>query len=222
MLQSLINGIRSLFQSGKVTLSDTTQQVIKIQFEDRDGTIRDSVPYFQHFGFRSHPPKESDCLILLLEGNNEIPICIATHRRGKEFEAIAEGAIRIYTNEDARIDLSGNDITSNSDSIDLKNNDDESKIKFTEEKTEIKGETAEVSSLGSSKVTVTGNEAEIEGALYFKKQGSGTHLVEDLSDLVQAITQITTTTPSGPGAISPTSITQLNLIRTRIMAKLRS
>ena len=214
----MIAPIQSLVQRAIITLVDITKRVIRLQFRTRDDITTD-VPYFQHFGFRSHPPRNSDVIFVQIEASNEDPIGIATHYRFMDLEELAEGASCMYSWGDAKIVLRDNDAESRAENFSVKNIEGtENRLNITNETSELSGATAKLSS-STSQVIASNSQLDLDGELFFRKRGSSQHLIEDLTALIDAINSIVTT---NGGAINPASQAALNLIKLSIQNKLRT
>lgn len=80
----------------KLTSDDYFQQIEGFANPDDVPETFNGVELWQHFGFTSRPPAESEALIAKVDGDAEQPICFATQNRS-ERPAISSGDSAIYS-----------------------------------------------------------------------------------------------------------------------------
>lgn len=61
------------------------------------GETKSDVEKMHHFGFSSHAPKGSDCIMVCVGGNRENGIIIATESRQYRFKDLGEGEVALYS-----------------------------------------------------------------------------------------------------------------------------
>jgi len=64
------------------------------------GETRDNVERFQQYGFTSHPLPGAEGVVLFLGGNRDHPIVLSIDDRRCRIQALQEGEVAIYTDED--------------------------------------------------------------------------------------------------------------------------
>jgi phage baseplate assembly protein V len=70
-----------------------------------DDHSQNDVPRFQNFGFTSHPPKDSEALILHLGGEKNFPIIVSADHREKRLKDLDEGESAVYNAHGSKIHL---------------------------------------------------------------------------------------------------------------------
>jgi phage baseplate assembly protein V len=61
---------------------------------------RDNVERFQQYGYTSHPHPGAEAAVLFLAGNRDHPIVIAIDDRRYRLQALEQGEVALYTDED--------------------------------------------------------------------------------------------------------------------------
>jgi len=80
----------------RVTASDDTGTVQKIQAQVNWGELRDGTPRLAEFGFTSRPPAQSDVVLVFIAGDRSNGVVIATGHQPSRPKNLAEGEAMLY------------------------------------------------------------------------------------------------------------------------------
>lgn len=72
--------------------------------------VKNDVEKMHHFGFSSHAPKNSECIMVSVGGNREHGIIIATESREYRFKDLGEGEAVIYSKDGDHVHLKNGNI----------------------------------------------------------------------------------------------------------------
>ncbi|WP_434777698.1 phage baseplate assembly protein V [Neisseria sp. Ec49-e6-T10] len=103
-IKSLMGTVRKAFRS-VVKRVNTSGSTTKIQLAALEGEIVQDAELMQHFGFTSHPPINSDAIVIPLGGKTSHGIIIATENGSYRVKSLKEGEVSIYNQDGASITL---------------------------------------------------------------------------------------------------------------------
>lgn len=83
--------------------------------------VKDKTEIFQHFGFTSNPPANSDLIFLSLGGNRDHGVIIASESRQHRFKDLVSGDTAIYNMNGKYLWLNGNDMRALVDKVIINN-----------------------------------------------------------------------------------------------------
>lgn len=81
---------------GRVTASDDTGTVQKLQAQLNFGEIRDGTPHLAHFGFTSRPPANADVVFVFMGGDRSNGVAIATGHQPSRPTGLQIGESMLY------------------------------------------------------------------------------------------------------------------------------
>jgi phage baseplate assembly protein V len=80
----------------RVTATDDTGTVQKVQAQVNAFELRDQTPRLAEFGFTSRPPAQSDAVLVFLAGDRSNGVVIATGHQSSRPKNLAEGEVMLY------------------------------------------------------------------------------------------------------------------------------
>ena len=98
------NGVRQAFR-GKIARVSSGGGVQKIQVAGLDGETVQDLEHAENFGFTSHPPAGSDCVVVPLGGKTSHGIIVTTTNGAYRITNLAEGETAVYNAAGAKIVL---------------------------------------------------------------------------------------------------------------------
>ena len=98
------NGVRQAFR-GKIARVSSGGGVQKIQVAGLDGETVQDLEHAENFGFTSHPPAGSDCVVVPLGGKTSHGIIVTTTNGAYRISNLAEGETAVYNADGAKIVL---------------------------------------------------------------------------------------------------------------------
>lgn len=119
-INQAFNAVRQAFR-GKIARVRSSSGVQKIQVEGLDGETVQDLEHAENFGFTSHPPEGSDCVIVPLGGKTSHGIIVTTTNGAYRITGLAAGETAVYNAEGAKILLKkGRLIAIDCDVLDIK------------------------------------------------------------------------------------------------------
>lgn len=79
-----------------LTAVDNSKDFQELQVEALADEVLDNVERFQNFGHVSYPPKQSQCIILSINGNREHSVAIAVDSKDHRLTGLSEGESALY------------------------------------------------------------------------------------------------------------------------------
>jgi len=181
------------------TKDSGTLQVIQGTFLADE--VKSDVEKMHHFGFTSHAPKNSECIMVSVGGNREHGIIIATESRQYRFKDLGEGEAAIYSQFGDYIHLKNGNV------IDVKtktlNIDAETEVNVTTKTANITAST--VTNIDSPTTNITGD-VNISGEVVAEKSVTVTEDVVATGD-VTGDNVIGVTSAGAPTVTAVTSLT---------------
>lgn len=105
-----LQGMRFAFR-GKITANDSSQDIQHAQVAGMANELLQDVELFQHYGYASNPPADSECIVVPLGGRSGHSIIIATEHGTYRLKNLKPGEAALYTDEGDSIILKrGNEI----------------------------------------------------------------------------------------------------------------
>lgn len=110
-----------------ITAIDDSKDIQQLQLKVLADEVKGQVENFQIFGFRGHPPKTSEGIMVCLGGNREHGVIIATeHRETKSLlPTLDEGDTVFYNKNGKFIHIVGDNIDSYLDKLSIRNDSHE-------------------------------------------------------------------------------------------------
>lgn len=158
--------------------------------------IQEGLERFQEYGYTSHPPDNSEALVVFPMGNRDHGICIAVDNRSFRLKALEKGEVAIYTDEgDSVILKRGNNIEING-STSIKNTTTTFTINCTDAivnstSTTVNSETTDVNA--TTTATVTSPLATVNAS-------TQTDIISPIINLTGNVNVAGNLSVSGPGA----------------------
>lgn len=112
--------VRGLVQLTKDSGGTQTGQATLLAEE-----VEDQIEFFSNYGHTSRPPKSSECVIIHIGGNKEIPIVIATNHRDSRLKNLEEGDSALYNIKGKYLWLKGDDLFGLVSKIKIENEENE-------------------------------------------------------------------------------------------------
>jgi phage baseplate assembly protein V len=104
MMREILNKIFNLFTRGKITLTDDSGDIQKLQVSMLSGEIKDGVERIQEYGLASSlPENDSDVMMVSLAGNRDHSVIIKAGSRKFRMKDLKNGEVALYTDEDDMI-----------------------------------------------------------------------------------------------------------------------
>lgn len=103
-IQSALGNIRQSFR-GKTARVKSADGVQRIQIEGLDGETVQDLEHAENFGFTSHPPAGSDCVVVPLGGKTSHGIIVTTTNGAYRIQNLGEGETAVYNASGAQIVL---------------------------------------------------------------------------------------------------------------------
>lgn len=86
---------------------------------------KDKTEFFQHFGFTSRPPAQSDIIFLSIGGNREHGVIIASESREFRLKGLDEGDSALYNMNGKYVWLKGDDLKILTEKVEINNSSNE-------------------------------------------------------------------------------------------------
>lgn len=103
-IRQAFNGVRQAFR-GKIARVKSGGGVQKIQVEGLEGETVQDLEHAENFGFTSHPPAGSDCVVVPLGGKTSHGIIVATTNGAYRITGLGEGETAVYNADGAKMVL---------------------------------------------------------------------------------------------------------------------
>ncbi|MCQ9325767.1 phage baseplate assembly protein V [Neisseria dentiae] len=103
-IRQAFNGVRQAFR-GKIARVKSGGGVQKIQVEGLEGETVQDLEHAENFGFTSHPPAGSDCVVVPLGGKTSHGIIVTTTNGDYRITGLSEGETAVYNADGAQIVL---------------------------------------------------------------------------------------------------------------------
>jgi phage baseplate assembly protein V len=97
-IERALSGIRLGFR-GKLTRNNSASAIQTAQVAGLADELLQSVELLQHYGYTSHPPPDSECIILPLGGCSAHSIVIATEHGTYRLKSLKAGEVALYSDE---------------------------------------------------------------------------------------------------------------------------
>lgn len=97
-IERALNGIRLAFR-GKLTRNNSGQPIQLAQVAGLADELLQNVELIQHYGFTSHPPAGTECVVLPIGGRSGHGIIVATEHGQYRLKQLQPGEMAIYTDE---------------------------------------------------------------------------------------------------------------------------
>lgn len=98
------NAVRQAFR-GKIARVQAGGGVQKIQVEGLDGETVQDLEHAENFGFTSHPPAGSDCVVVPLGGKTSHGIIVTTTNGAYRVTGLGDGETAVYNADGAKVVL---------------------------------------------------------------------------------------------------------------------
>lgn len=98
------DAVRQAFR-GRLRLIDSGQAVQRVQLDGLAGETLQDVELMQQFGFTSHPPTDTECIVLPLGGVSSHGIIVATENGAYRIKGLAAGEVAVYDQSGSSIVL---------------------------------------------------------------------------------------------------------------------
>lgn len=95
-IERLYRRILSAIGRGRVTTSNDTGAVQTVQLRMGSFETQDAIPRLAEFGFTSHPPTQSDVVVLFLNGDRSNGVAIATGHQSSRPTDLQPGETMVY------------------------------------------------------------------------------------------------------------------------------
>jgi len=93
-----VQNIRLAFR-GKLTSTNSAPAIQLAQVAGLSDELLQNVELMQHYGFTSHPPAGTECVVLPLGGRNGHGIIVSTEHGDYRVKSLKSGELAIYTDE---------------------------------------------------------------------------------------------------------------------------
>lgn len=103
-IKQAFGAVRQAFR-GKIARVQSAGGVQRIQVEGLDGEVAQDLEHAENFGFTSHPPEGSDCVIVPLGGKTSHGIIVTTTNGTYRVTGLADGETAVYNAAGAKIIL---------------------------------------------------------------------------------------------------------------------
>lgn len=97
-IERAMSGIRLAFR-GTLPRTNSAQPIQLSQVAGLADELLQDVELMQHYGFTSHPPAGSECVVLPLGGRNGHGIVIATEHGSYRLQNLQPGEVALYSDE---------------------------------------------------------------------------------------------------------------------------
>lgn len=95
-LQAIVNRLSLIVNKCLYRTVDDSQSVQRLEASILRGEVKPAIESFAHFGFTSHPPKDTEGVLLSLGGSRSHTVVVATENRALRLKNLAEGDAAIY------------------------------------------------------------------------------------------------------------------------------
>ena len=99
-----LGAIRQAFR-GRIARVKSGDKVQRAQIEGLDGETVQDLEHAENFGFTSHPPAGSDCVVVPLGGKTSHGIIVTTSNGAYRITGLADGETAVYNADGAKIVL---------------------------------------------------------------------------------------------------------------------
>ncbi len=99
-LKPLANRVKLVVGKAIVRLIDDQMRMQTMQVEALRGEVLEGLERYQQYGFSSHPHKNSEALILALNGMRQHSVIVAVDDRRYRLTELEEGEVALYTDLD--------------------------------------------------------------------------------------------------------------------------
>lgn len=99
LLMPLKRRVQLMIARSVVLLVDDSLKTQGLQLQVYADDIRDGVERFQEYGFTSHPPADSEAIVVSLGGNTSKTIAIVIQHADSRLKNMAKGEVAICTDE---------------------------------------------------------------------------------------------------------------------------
>jgi len=126
-LEPIKRKIQTLLTKGTIRRVDQPGGLTKFQVESFKDDIKEDIENYSQFGFKSHPPKGSECILSCVGGNNEHIVAVATEHQAtlKSLPELKEGEAIMYDNTGKYIHIKGGNIEAMASKIKIQNDSEE-------------------------------------------------------------------------------------------------
>lgn len=97
-------GIRRAFR-GRLSRVNSGLNIQQVQVNGLAGEVVQDAELFQHFGFTSNPPANTQCVIVPIGGRTSHSIIVATENEKYRITALESGEVAIYSSEGAFVKI---------------------------------------------------------------------------------------------------------------------
>ena len=127
ILAPLKREMKTMIVRGLARLIDDEQVIQRLQVESFADDVRDNVENFGSYGFKSHPPVNSEVIMVNVGGNNEHSVAIASENREvlRSIPSLKEGDSIQYNKEGAYTLLKGANVEIKTEKLSIENNGNE-------------------------------------------------------------------------------------------------
>jgi len=96
MIKPIKNSVYLMIGRGIITAVNADKDIQLTSVNLLADETKDKTELFQHFGFTSYPPSETECVMLSIGGNRDHGIIIATEKRDLRLKGLSEGDSALY------------------------------------------------------------------------------------------------------------------------------
>ena len=118
---------RALLMIGRgiLTAIDSSKDIQLCSLSLLADETKDKTEMFQHFGFTSVPPNNSDVIMLSVGGNRDHGVIIGSESRSHRLKGLSKGESALYNINGKYIWLKENNLSALIDKVEIKNDDEE-------------------------------------------------------------------------------------------------
>lgn len=99
MLRPIKHSVLLMIGRGILTAVDASKDIQLCSVNLLADETKDKTEMFQHFGFTSYPPAQSEAIMLSVGANRDHGIIIATEKRDLRLKGLSEGDSALYNKE---------------------------------------------------------------------------------------------------------------------------
>jgi len=109
ILEPIRNKIRMMVSRSVVSLIDDSTAMQILQLRLMKDETKDGVERVQNYGFTSHPLKDSEAVVVFVNGNRDHGLVVAVDDTRYRLKGLPEGGVAMYDNDGNYVKLTKND-----------------------------------------------------------------------------------------------------------------